>query len=645
MLAGKRDPIDSKVGRAGELRRGLFRLVRRLRAERGPTALSPARTVVLFHLFREGPTTPGDLAATEFHQPQSLTRVIADLVRAGLVSKTRSDTDKRQYVLDLTPAGRATLEREMARRDAWLAKAMESLSETEREVLHLSAGLLARLAEHDAPATSRAKNGARALAAAAALSTTLLSGCVLDWEKPGFDVPIAPRYREAKTTEAPRVSDRWAATFGSRELADLSDTALADNLDIVAAVARIAQADAQARVNSAALSPQLSLSGVQSRTKTPGTAAALTGPFRESRRFFTDIGLNASYTADFFGRYTSASSAARLTAEATRFDRATVALSTVATLVNTYFQLLGAQDRLRISRDNVRIAQEVLDAILKRVQVGTATALDQAQQETIVATQRAQIPPLERTVEQSRNLVAVIVGRTPEDIVIKGGSLDRLRVPKIQAGLPSQLLLRRPDVASAQWLVLSQELSVESARAAFFPQISLTGSLSVQSIVLKNLLRPEAIAYDVAAQLLQPILDGNLIQGQYELQKGVYAERIATYHKQILTAFSDVENALVAVARTTEHERLQGLAVAAAQRALDVSLRRLQEGTIDIVTLSTVQTQLFSNLDLLSQIRLTRFLAYGEFYQALGGGWDDVKRELDMLDEARAFVTGLGPWP
>ena len=522
---------------------------------------------------------------------------------------------------------------------------MQSLSETEREVLRLSAGLLARLADHDAPTTSRGKSGAKALALAAALSTTLLSGCVLDWEKPGFDVPIAPRYREAKTADAPRVSDRWAATFGSRELADLSDTALVDNLDIVAAVARISQADAQARITSSALSPQLSFGGTQTRTQTPGTAISTNGPFTSSRRSFTDLGLNASYNADFFGRFADASSASRLVAEATRFDRATIALSTVATLVNTYFQLLGAQDRLRIARDNVRIAQEVFDAVLKRVQVGTATALDQAQQETVVATQRAQIPPLERTVEQSRNLVAVLVGRTPEALVIRGGSLDTLRVPKIQAGLPSQLLLRRPDVASAQWLVLSQELSVDSARAAFFPQVSLTGSLSVQSLVLKNLLRPEAIAYDVAAQLLQPILDGNLIQGQYELQKGVYAERIAAYHRQILTAFGDVENALVAISRTTEHERLQGQAVAAARRALDVSLRRLQEGTIDIVTLSTVQIQLFSNLDLLSQIKLTRFLAYGEFYQALGGGWDDVKRELQTLDEARAFVTGLGPWP
>lgn len=636
-------PSPLTVQRAGELRRALLRLFRRLRAQRDPHGLSPLRMIVLSHLLREGPCTPGDLAATEHHQPQSLTRALADLVRAGLVSKARSDADKRQYVLAITSSGRAALEGEMARRDAWLASAMSGLNQTERDVLSLSIPLIERLADHDAPA--RRKTGMARALAAAAVSSTLLSGCVLDWDKPGFDVPIASAYRAQKTGEAPRVPDRWPATFGSKELADLSDIALADNLDIIAAAARIAQADAQARVTSAALYPQLGFNGTSSRSQTPGTLASATTVTSPTRRSLYNLGLNASYQVDFWQRYSSASSASRLLAEATRFDQSVVALSSVASLVNTYFQLLGAQDRLRIAKDNVRIAQEVLDAINKRVQVGTATALDQAQQETVVATQRAAIPPLEQTVEQARNLVAVLVGRTPEELVVKGGSLNALRAPRIQPGIPAQLLLRRPDVAEAQWRVLSQEMSVQSARAAFFPQISLTGSVSVQSIVLKNLFRPEAIAYEVASQLVQPILDGGAIQGQYELQKGLYAEALANYKKSILTALGDVENALVAVARTAEHERLQAQAVAAARRAYDVSIKRLQEGTIDIVTLSTTQLQLFSNQDLLSQTRLTRFLAFVEFYQAVGGGWDNVKRDLETLAEAQAFTKDLGPWP
>lgn len=628
---------------AGDLRRALFRLARRLRMQRDPHGLSPVRMIVLTHLLRDGPSTPGELAATEHHQPQSLTRALADLVRAGLVSKTRSESDRRQHVLAITPAGRAMLEHEMARRDQWLAAAMEGLNETERQVLLLSTGLLERLADHDAPA--RRKGSVARAIAAAAVSSTLLSGCVLDWDKPGFDVPIAATYRAQKSTEAPRVPDRWAATFGSKELTGLSDMALADNLDIAVAVARITQADAQARVTSSSLYPQLSANGSSSRIQTPGTLTSQTSVTTPTRRSLYNLGLSGSYQVDFWQRYSDASSASRLVAVATRFDRSVVALSSMASLVNTYFQLLAAQDRLRIARDNVRIASDVLDAINKRVQVGTATALDQAQQETVVATQRAAIPPLEQTVEQSRNLIAVLVGRTPEEIVVKGGSLTALRVPRIQPGIPGQILLRRPDVAEAQARLLSQDLSVQSARAAFLPQISLTGTMSVQSIVLKNLLRPEAIAYQIAAQLVQPVFDGYAIQGQYELEKGVYAELLAAYKKSILTALGDVENALVAVARTTEHERLVAQAVAAARRAYDVSIIRLREGTIDIVTLSTTQTQLFNNQDLLAQTRLTKFLAYVQLYQALGGGWNDVKREIETLDEARAAAKDLGPWP
>jgi multidrug efflux system outer membrane protein len=636
---------DAKsLARAAKLRRGLFRLARRLRLERRENNLSPNKRMVLFHLWRNGPRSPGDIAAAEFQQPQSLTRVFADLEKRGLISRSRSASDRRQAVIDLTPAGRQALERDMAHLDEWLATALGGLTETERQLLDMSADLLERLAIAEPSAgAGRSSMVARALATAV-VGSTLLGGC-LDWDKPGFDVPIAAGYRAQKTSVAAPVPDRWASTFGSRELADLADRALADNLDIAAAIARITEADAQARITSATLYPTVSFSGESSRTQTPGTATSQTPPFSATRRSFYSLGLTASYTTDFWGKNADASSAVRLAAVASRFDRAVVTLTTVASVVNTYLQLVGAQDRLRIAHDNVRIASDVLSAIRQRVQVGTATALDEAQQETVLATQRASIPPLEQTVQQSRNLIAVLVGRTPEAFVLRGGSLDRMRPPKVQPGLPSDLLLRRPDVAEAQFKLLATEKNADSARAAFFPSVTLTGAQGVQSIVLKNLFRPEAIAYEVAAQLVQPLFDGYLLQGQYELQKGTYAELLALYQKQILTAFSDVENALVAIAQTTEHERLQAQAVAAARRAYDVSILRLKEGTIDIVTLSTVQTQLFQNQDLLSQTRLARFQAVVQLYQALGGGWDDVKRELALIDEGRANAANLGPWP
>jgi len=495
---------------------------------------------------------------------------------------------------------------------------------------------------------------ARALRLAVVLPAGLaLAGCDLDWNKPTFAIPDPPKYRAAAEKPAEVVPDRWADNFGSRELSALVDRALADNLDIAAAVARIEQADAQAKISSAALFPLVTMNDSTQRARSPGTASSMLPPknsdgtyhFSGSYRSLNILGLNASYELDFWGKNRDTSGAARALAEASRYDRAVVQIATLASLVNSYFAVLGAQDRLRIARDNVRTASDVLAAIKARVAVGTASELDLAQQESVLATQRANIPTLEQQVAQTKNLIAVLVGQAPEFIDIKGGSLTRLRAPRVQPGLPSQLLLRRPDIAEAEANVASADLSVSAARAAMFPSISLTGAYGVQAQLLKFLLRPEAVAWSYAAQLMQPITDGRNLQGQLDLQRGRYAELLQVYHKQILTAFSDVENALIAVQKNSERERLQQAAAAASRRAYNAAIKRLQEGTIDIVTLSTTQTTLFQNLDLVAQTRIARFQAMVSLYQALGGGWSDVKRELARLEEQAAFSDPKGLIP
>ena len=472
-----------------------------------------------------------------------------------------------------------------------------------------------------------------------------LAGCDLSGYKPTFDVVIPDTFRAQKAPDAPPVPDRWADSFGSRELSALVDQARTDNLDIAAAIARIDQADAQAKIAGAPLFPQATFDGSPSRARTPGTVASQTGPYSGSYRSLYSLGLNASYEVDFWGKNRDAADAARLLAVASRYDRSVVALATVASVANSYFAVLGAQDRVRIARDNVKIASDVLDAIKQRVAVGTASELDQAQQEAVLATQRANIPTLEQIVLQTKNLLAVLVGRTPESFAIRGGSLTTLRPPRVRPGLPSQLLLRRPDVVEAEAKVASTDLSVAQARAAMYPSITLTGQYGVESLLLKSLFRPEAIVWQYAGQLAQPIIDGRNLQGQLDLQKGKYAELLHDYHKQILTAFSDVENALIGVQENTLRESLQIAAAAASRRAYDASIQRLKEGTIDIVTLSTVQTTLFSNLDLVSQTRLARFQSLVSLYQALGGGWSDADREVARIGEDAAFSDPKGIVP
>ncbi len=496
-----------------------------------------------------------------------------------------------------------------------------------------------------------------------------MSACDLEWEKPDLATPPPERFRETRPASATPIArgPDFAAMFGSKELTDLVAMAVGENLDVAAAAARIQQADAQARVASAALWPNISMQDIARRTRVPGTTTnvgsastgfspATTSPAASSlstsaprfsgREFnFFQLGLTASYEIDFWGKNEDASYAARLLANASRFNRDTVEISTIASVLNAYFQVLTAQDRLRIAHNNVAIAERVYRAIQARFEVGVASVLDVAQQETILAQQRASIPPLEQTLRQTRNQLALLVGQAPESLSVKGGSLTKLIYPKVSPGLPSEVLLRRPDVANAEAQLASQEFSVLQARAMFFPSITLTGQYGVQAALLHNLLRPEAIGWQIAANLAQPIFDGYNLQGNYEQQKGRYAELAALYKKQILTALTDTENALVASKEMAQAVRLQTLAVAAAQRALTAAEMRLQEGTIDIVTLATTQNALFLAQDQLALARLSYFQSATSLYQALGGGWSPTTRDAEIAHANAAYEADKGLHP
>jgi multidrug efflux system outer membrane protein len=468
----------------------------------------------------------------------------------------------------------------------------------------------------------------RLLAAGLALG---VAGCQTA-AAPDTAVPIPVSFKAARGRTAEAPPQAWIRSFGSGELNGLVDAALAGNLDIEAAIQRINQAESQAVIASAALFPVLSGSGDAARQQSSGSRSGSGSPVR-SNAFA--LGLNASYEVDLFGRNRFAARAADATATATRFDRDTVALATVASVANTYFAVLAAQDRLRIAEGNLRIAERVLEAVRGRVSVGTGTALDVAQQETVLATQRASVPPLRQELAQSRNTLAVLIGRTPESTTLAGGSLDRLRLPSVRAGLPSQLLLRRPDIAREESNLAAAEANVASARAAFFPSIQLTGSGGFQSAALGALLGGNSLVYSVAAGLAQPIFDGFNLEGQLALQQARAAELAAGYRRTILQALLDVENALVAVRESTEYEARQREAVAASRRALDITEQRLREGTIDVVTLFNVQTTLFGNQDALARVRLQRFQALVALFQALGGGWT-VERSMPVAQAAAA---------
>jgi multidrug efflux system outer membrane protein len=468
-------------------------------------------------------------------------------------------------------------------------------------------------------AIGTARHGRLALVLAFA---PLLSGCLLTTEMTDTTgaVDVPPVYRAGNGKGAALPAPDWWRGFRSRELTDLVERAHLANLDIAAAVARIEQADATTRIAGAPLLPGLTFNGSATRS---GTGA--TGSVNDFRAV-----LNASYEIDLWGKNRAALRAAEFASVASRFDREVIVLSTVATVINTYFQILAAQDRIRIAHDNVKAATRILGVYQDRIGVGTATGLDIAQQQSLLAQQRAAIPPLDQILRQNIATLAVLLGEPPARLTVRGGSLNSIVPQRVSTGLPSDLLLQRPDIREAEAQLRAGDANVDNARAALFPSVQLSATGGYDSPVLKLLFTPQSALYSAAASLTQPIFDGYRLLGQLDFQKARRTELLELYRKAILSGFADVERALIAIRDLAEQERLQAEAVTTARRAYELSETQLRIGTIDITTVLNTQRTLFTEQDQLVVVRLTRMQAIVSLFQALGGGWvipDEIAAE------------------
>jgi outer membrane protein, multidrug efflux system len=461
----------------------------------------------------------------------------------------------------------------------------------------------------------------------ALLVTAILAGCAAEAPREGHRIVLAERFDGASRPIRSDLS-RWWARFGSKALNNLVQQAERGNLDLAAAVARIEQADAQARVAGAALLPVLTASADGARSQQSGTTSGrISQP--NIRNSVSGV-LAASYELDIWGRNRDHLLAAEAQREASVYALEVVRLTTLAGTVNAYLQLAAAQDRLAIASENLRSAERVLQVIRERLAAGTAASLDRAQQEGLVATQRAAIPPLRQSAELARTTLALLLGRPPEGFRLAGTSLRLLRTPAIAAGLPAALLLNRPDIRNAERLLAGADANLDAARKALLPSIQLTGQGGLQSAALHTLLRPESAIWSLAAGLTQPIFDGGRLQGQVDLAAGQRRELLETYRKTIVSALIDVENALVAVRESAARASAQAVVVAKAREAFGFSEQRFREGTIDLQTLLNTQTTLFQAQDTLVQAQLARLQAGVSLAQALGGDFT-VHQPIDSL--------------
>jgi len=466
---------------------------------------------------------------------------------------------------------------------------------------------------------------ARAMRTCALLTAVLmLPGCILkqDLPDPAFDIPAAYQKDTSKLKQDAPPSLDWWRGFRSQELTVLMEETQRVNLDIAAATARILQADALARTAGAALLPTLDANASATRSKSSsgflnnGTAAA-----RGTINTYS-TSLSASYEVDLWGKNRDLLLAAEQTANANRFDRDTVALTAMTSVANAYFQVLAAQDRIATAQRNIASAKRIYDAIKARVDAGTNSDLDLAQQESLLANQRAAVPPLRQTLTQNINILATLVARPPERVHIAGGSLSRISTPRVTPGMPSELLTQRPDIRRQEAQLASATANVGSARAQFFPSIQLTGQGGYQSAALSALFMPQSAFFSLAAGLTQPIFDAGRIQANFDLTKAQQDELLQTYRKTVISAFSDVDTALDAIKQTANRLQLQRIVVTSSRRAFDLSEKQLQAGTADIVTVLNTQLTLFQAEDVLLQARLAWLQSYVSLFSALGGGWE-----------------------
>jgi outer membrane protein, multidrug efflux system len=458
-----------------------------------------------------------------------------------------------------------------------------------------------------------------------------LGGClVTGYEKPDLALEIPDKYKAENGNKAPPALDWWRG-FHSAELTDFIEKSEEHNFDIAVAVAQLEQADALVRVTGAALLPTVDAGA--SATESRSAAQVTTGPVSATTLYSAN--LTASYVLDVWGKNRAALLATEESAVASRFNREVVTLTTITTVADTYFQILAAQDELRVAHDNETAAGRILDLLKQQFNAGTVSQLDVSQQEALLAQVRASIPPLELVVRQNTAALALLVGRAPEHVGLRGGSLTRLAVPHVTPGLPSAILTQRPDVRQAEAQLSSANYNVESARAAFFPTIQLTAETGFQSLALSSLFGPGAWFYTATQSLTQPVFDGFQLLGQLDEEIALQKQALQSYRKSVISAFVNVEQALIAIEEDTRQERLQAEVVTASRRAFELSEAQLRAGTVNLITVLQAEQTLFTAETTLAQVRLARFEAVVSMFQALGGGWPP-KAELALAANERA---------
>jgi outer membrane protein, multidrug efflux system len=457
----------------------------------------------------------------------------------------------------------------------------------------------------------------------ALLCTALvLSGCTMgpNYRRPTVAAP--PTYRglapdgTAQTGTATLGDQKWWDIFQDEQLRTLIRTAFQQNYDLRIAASRILEAKAQLGIIRADQFPTASAGA--------GIADVRAAQSKFLPAFETSTGqvnLSAAWELDFWGKFRRATEAARANLLASEWARQEVVSTLVANVAAAYFQLRALDLELEISKRTFDSRQESLRLTQILANGGATSLLDVRQAEQLVFTAGAEIPALEQQIEQQENFLSILLGQNPGDIT-RGETLTEQRQPsQVPPGLPSSLLERRPDIRQAEEQLVAANAEIGVARAAYFPDISLSGSGGFQSSALTNLFGGPAGAWSFGASLAQPIFTGGRLRSGVRLAEAQQQTAALFYQQSIQGAFRSVSDALVAYRKTREFRAQQDLLFQSAEDAARLSQMRYTGGATGYLEVLTNETNAFSAELGLAQARLNELLALVQLYQALGGGW------------------------
>ena len=452
------------------------------------------------------------------------------------------------------------------------------------------------------------------------ISTGLLSGCLMGpkYRRPAANVP--PSYRAAspeQTTASSLGNEQWWQVYQDPVLAELIHKALAQNYDVRIAAARILEAQAQLGIIRSNQFPSASVGAdIFSQQN-----AKISNQFPAYQVNAGELNLGVIWNLDFWGKYRRQTEAARAEVLATEWGQRAVLSSLVANVATAYFQLRALDSQLEISNRTLASRQQSLVLTQLLETHGSASGLDVSQSDQLVYTASETIPDLERQIQQQENLLSILLGENPGPIA-RGRALTEQPLPQnVPAGLPSELLERRPDVRQAEEIIVAANAQVGVAKASFFPSLSLTGLGGLESNALHKFISEPSETWYGALSVSQPVFQGGALRSGLRLARANWQEAVLSYQQTVQSALGQVSDALIASQKNREFREQQDLLTQAAQRSDQFSQVLYKHGGASYLQVLTNETNYFSAELNLVQAQLSERLALVQLYQALGGGW------------------------